>query len=107
MACDQLFKDGFGGIAMEDQTLSEAVKLDYLVTYYQQYEDAGEARTQVANRFTRAIAILKDLQQAPSRRRSRSRPAHARRHARIPEAESLETRAGFERVTVRTCSAPV
>ena len=61
-AFDQLFKDGFGGIAMEEQTLSEAVKLDGLVTFYQQYEDATKARGQAETRFNRAIAILNDLQ---------------------------------------------
>jgi hypothetical protein len=61
-AFDKLFKDGFGGIAMEQQTLSEAVKLDDLVTFYQQHEDATKARGQAETRFNRAIAILNDLQ---------------------------------------------
>jgi hypothetical protein len=61
-AFDQLFKDGFGGIAMEEQTFSEAVKLDDLVTYFQQYEDATMARGQAETRFDRPIATLNDLQ---------------------------------------------
>jgi hypothetical protein len=58
----QLFKDGFGGITMEEQTLAEAVKLDDLVSYYAQREAAIQARNAAEQRFNRAIGILNDLQ---------------------------------------------
>jgi hypothetical protein len=58
----QLFEGGFGGIALEERTLSEAVALSDLEEYYRQYEAAGEAQIQAANRFDRAISILEDLQ---------------------------------------------
>jgi hypothetical protein len=47
---------------MEEQTFSEAVKLDDLVTHFQQYEDATMARGQAETRFDRPIATLNDLQ---------------------------------------------
>jgi len=58
----RLFEGGFGGLALEERTLSEAVTLSDLDEYFRQHGAATQARIQAANRFNRAIGILNDLQ---------------------------------------------
>ena len=59
----QLFEGGFGGLALEERTLSEAVTLSDLEEYLPAVRGRGDRRgAQAANRFNRAIAILNKLQ---------------------------------------------